>query len=201
MKKNNSIKKAAGFLYEIGTLRKIPRGHMQTLLTNDLSDNIASHSFRVSVIGWILAKEEKVDPYKVLTMCLFHDTAEARSGDQNWVHKSYVKVYENEIINDQIQDLPHDKDLLKIILEYHERKTKESLIAKDADLIDQILLLKEYSWQGNQEAQDWIYGKNKGRGNMQYKLLKTKSAKLLADEIMKQKPSDWWRNKWTEKRR
>ncbi len=201
MKRNKDIKKLASFLYEVGTLRKIPRAHMQTLMTSDLSDNIASHSYRVSIIGWFLAKSEKVDPYKVLTMCLFHDTAETRSGDQNWVHKSYVKVFEDEIISDQIVDLSQEKELMKIISEYHERKTKESQVAKDADLIDQILLLKEYSWQGNQEAQDWIYGKNKGGGNMQYKLLKTKSGKLLAHEILKQKPSDWWSRKWTEKRR
>ncbi len=194
------LKRTANFLFEVGTLRKIPRSHMQTLMLSDLSDNIASHSFRVSIIGWFLASEEKVDPYKVVMMCLFHDTAESRSGDQNWVHKSYVKVFEDEIVRDQISDLPKKKELSNVISEYHDRKTKESLIAKDADLIDQILLLKEYSWLGNQEAMDWL-GKNKGSGNMQYKLLKTKSAKLLADEIIKQKPSDWWSHKWTEKRR
>jgi len=198
--KKTQLKKAASFLYEVGTMRKIARAHRQTLLTDDLSDNIASHSYRVTWIGWILAKEEKADIQKVIQMCLAHDIAEVRSNDQNWVHKKYVKVFEDEITRDQIKGLPMEKYLAEILKEYQERKTKESKIAKDADLIDQLLLLKEYIWQGNKEAADWL-GKNKGRGNMQYKLMSTNSGKKLAAEILKQKPSEWWSDKWTEKRR
>lgn len=200
MTKKKQIKKTASFLYEIGTMRKIARAHRQTLLTDDFSDNISSHSYRAAWIGWLLSKEEKADPYKVLLMCLAHDISEARSNDQNWIHKKYVKVFEDEITKDQIEGLPTGRELGEILKEYKERKTKEAKIAKDADLIDQIMLLKEYSWRGNSEALDWL-GKNKGKGNMQYKLLHTTAAKKLADEILKQNPSDWWRNTWTEKRR
>jgi putative hydrolases of HD superfamily len=198
--KRNQLKKAASFLYEVGTMRKIARSHRQTLLTDDLSDNISSHSYRVTWIGWLLATLEKADTNKVVKMCLSHDISEARSNDQNWVNKKYVKVFENEITADQIKNLPVENEMEEITKEYQERKTKEAKIAKDADLLDQILLLKEYAWQGNNEAVDWLGGKN-GKGNMQYKLLTTPSAKKLADEILKQNPSDWWRNIWTEKRR
>ncbi len=191
----NKYKKTVNFLFETGSLRKIPRSHMQTLLTNDLSDNIASHSFRVSIIALFLAKMEKANTEKVLTMALFHDLSESRSGDQNWVHKKYVKVYEDEIISDQIKSLPYSIYLGKIINEYVQRKTKESQIAKDADLLDQILLLKEYSLQGNKEADNWIKGKE------QLKRLVTKSAKKLADEIFNQNPHEWWTNLWTSERR
>lgn len=190
-----NITKLANFAYEIGTLRKLARAHRQTLLTDDLSDNIASHSYRVATIGWLLAQKENADPYKVTTMCLFHDIPEARSGDQNWVHKKYVKVFEDEIIKDQITDLPGNKELEKLIKEYQERKTNESKIAKDADLIDQILLLKEYESQGNKEAVEWLKGKQ------QYNKISSKSAKELAKEIVKQKPHDWWFNIWTSERR
>ena len=54
--------------------------------------------------------------------------------------------------------------------EYIERKTKEAKLAKDADLIDQILLLREYEWMGNKEATKGIYT---------------------------QKPSSWWNKIWT----
>ena len=198
--KTGQLKKAAALLYEVGTMRKIARAHRQTLLTDDLSDNISSHSYRAIWIGWVLATLEKADTGKVIKMCLSHDIAEVRSNDQNWVHKKYVKVFEDEIINDQLKNLPIEKELSEISKEYGERKSNEAKIAKDADLIDQILLLKEYSWQGNKEAEDWLGGR-KGKRNMQYKLLTTASAKKLADEIFRQNPSDWWRNNWTEKRR
>lgn len=200
MAKKDSIKKAASFLYEVGTMRKIARGHRQSLLTDDLSDNIASHSFRVTWIGYILSKMEKADSSKVLLMCLAHDTSEARSGDQNWVHKKYVKVFEEEIIKDQIENLPGENELKSAITEYNKRETKEAKVAKDADLLDQILLLKEYVLAGNNEAATWL--KNDGnKKNRHFELLTTKSAKLLAREIVKQNPSDWWKNLWTDKRR
>lgn len=200
MKKNNSISKSVEFLFEVGTLRKIIRAHRQSLLTDDFSDNIASHSFRVAWIGWILAKLEKVDPYKVLLMCLAHDTGETRSGDQNWIHKKYLKVFEDEIINDQIKGLPDQKELISFLLEYTERKSKESIIAKDADLIDQILLLKEYVVIGNKEAEKWLGGKTKNKST-HLQMLKTKSAKRLGKKILESNPTDWWKNIWTSQRR
>jgi putative hydrolases of HD superfamily len=200
-KRQSKDEKLASFLYETGTLRKIPRGHMQSLLTSDLSDNIASHSFRVAVIGWFLAEEEKADPYKVLAMCLFHDIGEARSGDQNWIHKKYVKVFEDEITSDQFGSLPHGNKLSGLASEYKQRKSKEAILAKDADILDQVLLINEYIWQGNLEALSWK-NENKGKSkNTHLKLLKSKTAKKLARLINSQNPGDWWKNVWTEKRR
>lgn len=200
MAKNNQVKKTASFLYEVGSMRKIARAHRQSLLTDDLSDNIASHSYRVTWIGYLLAKMEKADANKVLLMCLAHDTAETRSGDQNWVHKKYVKVFEEEIIKDQLENLPGESELKILMNEYSERTSKESKIAKDADLLDQILLVKEYAMTGNSEALRWQKSGGK-KGNTHFNLLSTTSAKKLAHEIEKQNPSDWWQNIWTEKRR
>ena len=58
------------FLFEIGTMRKIGRSQVQTLFTNDITDNISSHSFRAALIGYLLAKKEKADTGKVMLMCL-----------------------------------------------------------------------------------------------------------------------------------
>ncbi|MBI5358511.1 HD domain-containing protein [Candidatus Amesbacteria bacterium] len=196
MKNKINLEKLTNFLFEIGTMRKIARSHRQTLLTNDLSDNISSHSFRVTMIGLMLAQLENVDVKKVLIMCLTHDISEVRSGDQNWVHKKFVKVFEDEIINSQMEDLPDKAGVKKIIKEYQERKSLESKIAKDADLIDQILLLKEYEWQGNQEAQRWLKGK------AIISLLSTASSKKLVSKIYQQNPSDWWSHGgWSNNRR
>lgn len=200
MAQKSKITRLTEFFYEVGTLRKVPRSHAQTLLSNDETDNIASHSFRVAMIGWFIAKQEKGDPYKVLLMCLFHDTPETRSGDQNWVHKKYVKVFEKEILGAQLSGLPEESELKGIAQEYSKRKTKEAIVAKDADLLDQILLLREYAWAGNNEAASWL-GKRPEKYNAQFRLLKTATARKLAREIFRQRPSCWWDNVWTEKRR
>jgi len=195
MKRKTDFKKLASYLYEAGSLRKIARSHRQNLLTDDLSDNIASHTFRVTLIAYFLAKLEKVDSGKVVLMGLIHDTEETRCGDQNWVHKRFVKVFEEEIREGQLKGLPGYEELTGCSKEYGERESPEARIAKDADLLDQILLLKEYAAVGNKEAERWL------EGNQQEKMIYGRSAKVLAKEIMKQRPSDWWNNLWTEKRR
>ncbi len=197
-------KKIADFLFEIGTMRKLPRMHQQMILTQDLSDNIATHSYRVAIIAWFLAKMEKADPYKAVVMALFHDTKEIRSGDHNYVHKKYVKIYEDEIAEEQLGNLPFD-DIFELNKEYEVRGSKEAVVAKDADMLDQILLLKEYVHQGNEEANIWLGGKGRkgavGKENIQYKRLKTDSAKKLGKEILDGNVSEWWENLWTAKNR
>ena len=193
----------ANFLFEVGTMRKLMRMHRQTLLTDDNSDNIASHSYRVTIIGWVLAYMEKVDPYTVVMMCLLHDMGEIRSNDHNWVHKKYITVHEDEIIEDQLGQLPFP-DLKAFAMEYEKRESRESLVAKDADMLDQVLLLREYEWQGNKEAHIWLHGKGKNYTetyNQQTANLKTPSAKGLATAIVEQDPSEWWNNLWTSTNR
>ena len=200
--KKNQIQKLVSFFFEIGNLRKVIRAHQQALLSFDLSDTIASHSFRVALMGYFMAKELKADTDKVIKMCLLHDLEETRSSDHNWVHKKYVKVFEDEIRQGQFKDLPGSKEMLKLAKEYKERKTLEAQIAKDSDLLDEIFLLKEYAWQGNKEAQRWLKGieKNSKKSTHQ-KMLFTKLAKEIAREAKKQPPSLWWQNIWTPYRR
>lgn len=194
----NNIKDLVSFFYEIGTLRRVLRAHQQTLFFRDESDDISSHSFRTAFIGYFLARELKADVDKVMKMCLLHDIEEARSGDQNWVNKRYLKVFEEEIRKEQLEKLPNSKELLNLSKEYQGRKTLEAKIAKDADLLDEILLLKEYEFQGSKEATRWL--KRKGE-SQQEKLMFTNLAKEIAKEIKRQKPSNWWKKLWTAKRR
>lgn len=199
--KKEELKKITSLLFELGTMKKLSRIHQQVLLSQDLSDNIATHSYRVAVISWFLAKIEKADIYKTVMMALLHDAKEVRSGDHNYIHKKYVKIFEDEILKDQLGNLPFT-DLFDFIKEFDIRESKESLIAKDADLIDQILLLKEYAHQGNHEAELWLQGKKgKKEGNVQYNSIKTNSAKLLGKQILNGDASEWWKNIWTNKNR
>ncbi len=181
----------ANFFFEVGTMRKLPRIHRQTLLTDDMSDTIASHSYRVAIIAWHLAKMEKADPYKAVMMALLHDIAEARSGDHNWVHKRYIKIFEDEIIKEQLGTLPY-LDLKEFVEEYNIRKSKEAVIAKQADMLDQVLLLREYEWQGNKEAPAWLHGRKKDGVDNKLNSLTLKSSKSLGKAIFKMPPSQWW---------
>jgi len=193
-------RRITNFLFEVGTMRRLPRIHRQTLLVDDVTDTIASHSYRVALIGWHLAKMEGVDPYKVVMMCLLHDVGEARTGDHNWVHKRYIKIFDEEVMKEQLGDLPH-KEIFDFAKEYHERKSKESIVAKHADILDQVLLLREYEWQGNKEAPDWLQGRPKDGIEHKLKSVTLPSARKLGEEMMKTAPSQWWAKLSTSKNR
>lgn len=197
---NENYKKMADFFYEIGTMRKIMRIHRQALLTDDMSDSIAAHSYRVTVIGWFLAKEAGADPYKTVMMCLFHDTEEARSNDHNWIHKRYVKIFDEEIRESQLGQLPYP-ELSEFIKEYEERESLEAILAKEADTLDQILLLREYEWSGNKEVYLWLYGKEENKAKIQLDKLKTGVGKKMGEAIYEANPSDWWNKLWTSENR
>lgn len=198
--KDKQLEKLTSLFFEIGTLRKIPRSHQQTLLSQDLSDNIASHSFRTALIGYFLTENLEADSDKVTKMCLLHDLEEVRTGDQNWLHKSYVKSFEGEVREDQVEGLENVEEFEKLSQEYDERETLEAKIAKDADCLDQLMLLKEYAWQGNEEAKEWLH-LDKDEKNEQEKRLHTDLAQQLAREVKQQKPSSWWRDSWSSEGR
>ena len=192
------IDEIARFLFEVGTMRKIVRMHRQALLTDDMSDNIATHSFRVAVIGYFLAKMENVDWQKVVMLCLLHDMGESRTNDHNWIHKRYVSESEEQVAKEQLGPF---SELTEIAREYSERKSRESIVAKDADVLDQVLLLREYAWQGNTEAQIWLEGKNRKRPYAYLDYATTESAKELGKALYDEDPSSWWTNLYTNKKK
>ncbi|HJN62474.1 MAG TPA: HD domain-containing protein [Candidatus Parcubacteria bacterium] len=178
---NINTDKIVNFLFEIASLRRLTRSHRQVI--QEVSDNISDHSFRVAVIGMILAESEKCDINKVLKMCLFHDIVEARTGDANYINKIYIDLHEKEAREDQMVGLPIAREMLKILEEYEERKSKEAIIAKDADVLDQMILEQEYFYKDKKNRKIWQ--------NHKVYVPKTKSAKKLAEKIMKSNPLEW----------
>ncbi len=181
---NNSYEdKIVDFLYEAGMLAKSPRSGFFFLGSGNQS--IAEHSNRVTYIGYALAQmAENVDLSKILQMCMFHDFAEARTSDLNYVHQKYVKADEHKAVSDLVETLPFGNKIALILEEYEERKTKESLLAKDADNLELILSLKEQYDIGNERAHTWIPSA--------IKRLKTEEGKRLGEKIINTDSDRWW---------
>ena len=183
------MKNIVNFLFEIGILKKTPRSGYQFLGTG--SESVAEHSFRVAVIGYLLAKNEpKADMQKVVLMSLFHDFHEARTGDHNYVNKRYVTVNENKAVNDLARKLSFGQEIVSLIDEFNSRETLEAQLSQDADQLDFILELKRQQDLGNISAAEWL--------RYSLKRLITDFAKKLADEIVTTDSSDWWFKKKEE---
>jgi putative hydrolase of HD superfamily len=183
------MKRAVEFLFEVGMLKKTPRTGYQFLGSG--SESVADHSFRTTVIGYVLASHEPdADPNKVILMCLFHDLPEARTSDHNYVNKKYVKLDEEKAIHDQVQGLSFGDEIRSLVREFNAANTLEAHLARDADQLDLILELKEQLDLGNPRSNDWL--------SFAVKRLSTPIAKEMAEKILTTDSTDWWFDKKTD---
>jgi len=173
----------ANFLFEVGMLAKTPRTGFRFLGSG--CESVAEHILRTIFIGYALSKlEPGLDELKLLKICLVHDLPEARTGDMNYMYKKYVTVHEEKAIRELTQTLFFGDEIKSVIDEFNEKKTREALIAHDADQLALILQLKEYGDLGNKYTGDWI--------EFARKRLHTETAKKLALSIIRTDSSEWW---------
>ncbi len=181
--KVNPNKAVVNFLFEVGALSKTPRSAFFFLGSGQQS--VSEHLTRTAYVGYVLATLEKdVDSSKVLQMCLFHDLAEARTSDLNYVHQKYTVSDEFAAIKELMDTLEFGGKILDVLNEYKKRKSKEAILAKDADNIEWLLTLKEQVDIGNKRAVSWLPSA--------VKRLRTDVAKNLAKVILGTKSDDWW---------
>lgn len=185
MKKSSkkSLEPIVDFLFEVGILAKTPRSGFHLLGSGEQS--VAEHIHRVVYNGYVLATlEGGVDVAKVLKMCLFHDLGEARTSDLNYLHQKYAEAHEDKALGDLAKTVDFGSDILATVKEYNDRKSKEAMIAKDADQLEWLLSMKEQADIGNERAKTFIPSA--------VKRLKTESAKKLAQKIVKTDSDHWW---------
>jgi putative hydrolase of HD superfamily len=187
MKKINKEKKIINFLAEAGQLKRVKRSGWWVIGIKD-PESVAEHCFRCAVLGYILAKMEKADPYKVAMMALFNDIHEARINDLHKMGHSYIDFREAEmkVFKEQIGLLPAAMggELSLLRGEYDKQSSKEAVIARDADILECVFQAKEYLEFGVKDAQSFI--------DVGKRYLKSRSAKALVKSMQSWKSKDWW---------
>jgi len=175
------------FISEAGMLKRVKRSGW-SVLGIDNAESVAEHSFRCAVIGYVMARMEKVLPYRVLLMTLFGDIKEARITDLHKMAQRYFdfEEVEEKAFDEQINNLPKTikRELQAMRREYRIQTTKEGVIARDADILECLIQAKEYQAHGYLEAEKFT------RKAPRY--LKTKSAKKLRRLAKTAKINDWW---------
>ena len=189
-KKNNSNTKflhALNFFAEAGLLKKVKRSGWWVVGIKD-PESVAEHSFRCSIIGYYIAHLEGVDPFKVMVMTLFNDIHEARINDLHKMGHYYIdfKQAEKKVFADQMSSLNSNfrREMNHLRAEYDAQKTKESLVARDADILECLLQAKEYFDHGHTKAKKFF--------QIAPDHLKTKSARRIWSQIKNWDSSRWW---------
>jgi putative hydrolase of HD superfamily len=190
--KKSHISRDLDFLFEIGTLRRVPRGWQQHL-SHDVA-TVPEHSFRVMYLALIIAQMEGfADEALVMKMALLHDVAETRVSDLSYVQKVYVEANEHAAATDLFAgtSLEHMQETL---VAYEARKERAAQIVKDADNLDVDLELREFEDLGHKLPKKWLTNRTMVRDEKLY----TESAKQLWDAIQTADPDNWHltTNKW-----
>lgn len=181
------------FLYEVGSLRNLPRSWRQTLgidCANDLE-----HTLRVMWLALILARRmgEK-DEGKVLKIAMAHDIAETRTGDTNYIFAVYANNDEAKAEQDIFAGTSLADFVPDVLHEYHQRRSLAAQIVKDADNLDVDLEMRELEQKGSKLPQKLQKFRRLVRGKKLY----TQAAKDLWDALDTVDVADWHlaANKW-----
>lgn len=175
----------AKFISEAGVLKLTKRTGFWMERVKD-PESVAEHTFRAILIGYILAKLEGADEGKVLKMLVFHDMSEARTNDPHSVARRYTDFdpIEERVIEEQTSRLPDDiaGEIQTLNKEFNALKTKEAIVARDADKLEQFATVREYIEIGYKSLEYWL----------PHHKFRTESAKKLAEELEKLPVSEWW---------
>lgn len=177
---------AAKFIFEQAQLRLTPRSGMHHI--HEKTESVSDHVQRASVIGFLLAHMENfANPALVVTMIVFHDMHESRTGDDDLVQKRYIKIDALQAAKDQTLPLGDaGKDILKMWEDFAGQRNQAAIIAKDADWLEMAFTAKEVVNKGNSDAQPWIEAARQG--------IKTASAVKLLLAMETTDPSSWWKD-------
>jgi len=180
-------KRLLDFFAEAGMLKRINRSGWWVLGIKD-PETVAEHSFRCAVIGYALAKLEDISACKVLLMTLFNDIHEARINDLHKMSQRYIdfEKAEEKAFEEQVNLLSGRmrEELTEIHKEYIMQQTKESIIARDADILECLIQAKEYYEHGFRQANKFM--------KKAPEHLKTKSARRLWMMAKHTSLTRWW---------
>ncbi len=183
------MKHIANLLYEARMLKEIPRSGFHFLGAG--TESIAEHTFSTTFIAYVMTQlEPEIDALKLISMCLVHDLAEARTGDLNTVHKTYVTADETRALEDATRNLPFGSAITGLVKEFNDNQSMEAQLAHDADQLALILDLKNLSDIGYAPPDTWL--------PHVLKRIHTKTAKKIAQSIMETRRDDWWINKYVD---
>lgn len=185
--KDSSIKAIVEFVIEAGSLKRVKRSGWSVVGIND-AESVADHSFRCAIIGFFLAQMENALADRVLLMTLFNDTHEARITDLHKMAQRYfdIEKAEDNSFKEQISSLPKRirEKLAGMRKEYKKQQSLESIIARDADILECLIQAKEYKELGYCNASQFM--------KKAPAFLKTKNAKRLWGWAKKTNLNNWW---------
>lgn len=173
--------------HEAGHLKQTPRtGWLRAGVR--MPESVAEHSWRVSVLAYFIAHAEGADAEHAAVLGMFHDLAEARTGDVDWVGRNYLaKATDGTVVHDQAAGIPAPmyNGVISAVCEHAAAETAEAMCSADADKLECLLQGREYEQQGYPLARGWV--------ETMCAAVRTPTGKALAEAALTADPAEWWR--------
>ena len=172
-KKDHKNENLLAFFSELEKLKDMPR---RGWVINDIKnpESIASHTFRASVMAWILSNKKKLNIERVIKTALIHDICEIYAGDttpydsllpkdekkRKALMRTWPRLTDNEkkrlqekkfkkeknALERIIKNLPRElsHEIMHLWLDYEKGLTKEGRFFKQVDRLENLLQAMEY---------------------------------------------------------
>jgi putative hydrolase of HD superfamily len=115
--------------------------------------------------------------------------ASSRTNDLHKIAQKYINLEEagDKVAREQLGPLKGliGKEIEGALGELVSQESKESIVAKDADILECAMQAREYQVQGYDAAVDWLERANDR--------LKCKSSKKLLSILKQSDPNEWWK--------
>ena len=133
---------------------------------NNRVESDAEHIFSCSILALEIMEKERLnlDKLKVLKMLLYHELGEIDYGDHTpQEHISKEEKHQKEkVCLERISKECKNPEILKLWLEFEERKTPESIFVYEMDKLDAIVQSKIYAQKCNKpQVFEEFYNNNK----------------------------------------
>ena len=176
------LERLADFCNEAGMLRHTPRSGYAFLGSG--RESVAEHSYRTTVLGYVLARMAGEEPSRVVMLCLFHDLHAARTGDFNYVNHRYDTCRARAALEDATAGTGLADAILGAWDELESAESPAARLAHDADQLDLICNLQTELSRGNEFAREWL--------DSALKRLRTPEGRELAETVLATDPNRWW---------
>jgi len=151
------------FIELIDEMKNINRA---VLLKNDRQETNAEHSFHLAMMVLVFADDlkEKIDIFKVLKLALVHDLVEIYAWDTIFLVDSKTKLNtKKQREENAFKKLKKEfwwilPEILDLIKEFEERKTKESIFVYQIDRLQPLIQYVMEWWKGWHK---WKFNKTK----------------------------------------
>lgn len=151
---NIAPKELLNLVFEIGLLKRVIRTGWQNKGVND-PESVAEHTWRVAVLGMMLAPQYNLDQNKVMKMAMVHDLGEAAIGDVIWEQGKKIVGSQEEkhrdeqqAVEDMFKDNPHFAEYVELWKEFEAQETAEAKFVKQLDKLEMVIQAYEYEQEG-----------------------------------------------------